>query len=170
MRIRSYSQATLALRAFNFCPPDPAWAGKGELERTRAALRAYDRGLNLFWSPLRRFSSALPGRWRIVQFSQSGMWSTLHFWEGPNGEYRPPEADAVLAEAIRCDVSNRGHNTGTIAKAIDKREVEEETKKEQTQHDDALANSLDKMDYGYSEIAGRIIPEFQHRKNFMVTR
>jgi hypothetical protein len=170
VRISQPSSQALAERAFYFQPPDPPWAGSESIARARRALREYSRELQVFWSPLRRFSSALPGRWRVVQWSKgSGVWSTLFFWEGPNGEYRPPDAAALLKEVMRCDVSNRGEHMGTIAKKIDEHVERAETKKEADQHDIAFREAADRVDYGHSDIAGGTIKDFRRRHNISMS-
>lgn len=104
-----------------FCPPDPAWASKPLLERTRRALKAYDRHLNIWWCPnrgLARGDEEMPGRWRVVRYGErAGGWKKWFYWEGPQGEYRHPFPVEPILEKVKAGE----HNMRELAIAIDQR-------------------------------------------------
>lgn len=83
----------------DFQPPDPVGAPTLAVARARKALRAFDRYLVLHWSPVIRVMDERPGRWTIKEWGpQTGTFSTVVIWEGPNGEYRGEfPVDAMLA-------------------------------------------------------------------------
>lgn len=98
-------EGSAAHRSFHFRPQDPIWAPAGHLEAVRKRLARHDPYISVWWSPLRRMdTSELAGRWRVVEWMpRNGNWSTAFYWEGPNGEYLEPCAEAIIRklESIR---------------------------------------------------------------------
>jgi len=89
------AQGTARHRTFRYRAPDPTWAPRDHIESVRRSLRAFDPRVALWWGSGR-------GRWRLMEWlNGQGIWSHIAFWQGPNGEYRHPEAGSMKALLVR---------------------------------------------------------------------
>lgn len=90
-------------RSFRYQPADPTWIGPARMERVRELLVGVDGYLNIFWQPVYPSKDPeMPGRWRIVDFSkQAGIWRTVFYLLGPEGQYRDPEPAEWYLEKLR---------------------------------------------------------------------
>lgn len=119
----------MAGRDLAFRPPDPVWAPKGRLERIRAALKAFDPFLDLWWSPLCRFNSPHPGRWVVKEYVRSSRtWTNVMIWEGPNRQYR----DEFPIEQMLDQIAARGAGgeLRRLSKDLDRKNRDVDEKRE----------------------------------------
>lgn len=85
--------------SFHFRPQDPVWASTPHLADVRARLAQFDPRVTLWWANSR-------GRWRLMEWSnREGFWRPVCFWQGPQGQYRDADADAMIASLGRMSVS-----------------------------------------------------------------
>lgn len=109
-------------RRMSWQPADPIWAPSAALSRIRKALREYDSCMSIWWSPMRRMTSEIPGRWRVVRFSvNAGEWDTVFYWEGDNGEFLNEfPVETILARVQACDLTKQGKNLQEVADDIER--------------------------------------------------
>lgn len=141
------TRGSAAWQAYSFRPTDPVWAPRELIERTRKALKSYDSYLDVWWSPMRRFESELPGRWRIVCYMpNTSTWDTVLYWEGDGGEYRHLSPEGCLLAAQRCDLWARGSDLGQLSKKLDDKRHAAEDKAQATKFDDVWRDSIQYAD------------------------
>ena len=134
MRKRVAPQSEAERRSVAWQPADPIWAPSAALARIRRALKAYDSYLSIWWSPMRRMASEVPGRWRVVRYSVNmGEWDTVFYWEGDNGELLNEfPVETILARVQACDLSKQGKNLQEVADEVERHnERLKETRKKQ---------------------------------------
>jgi hypothetical protein len=77
-------------RSFLFRPRDPVWTSTPHMDDVRVRLAQFDQRVTVWWGANR-------GRWQLMEWSQNnGSWRRICFWEGPKGEFRSADADAML--------------------------------------------------------------------------
>lgn len=71
---------------------------------------------------MRRMTSEIPGRWRVVRFSvNAGEWDTVFYWEGDNGEFLNEfPVETILARVQACDLTKQGKNLQEVADDIER--------------------------------------------------
>ena len=122
MRKRTVPMTDSERRRVSWQPADPIWAPSAALSRVRRLLRDYDPCLSIWWSPIRRMSSEVPGRWRVVRYSVSmAEWDTVFYWEGDQGEFLNEfPAETILARVRACDLTKQGKNLQEVADEVER--------------------------------------------------
>jgi hypothetical protein len=142
------SSGTLQEKSLSFRPPDPAWAPTAAVQRARAALKAYDPYLGLWWSPAARLNDPVrPGRWTVKEWMPSVCnWDTVLVWESPSGEYRDefPVDQLVAAVAAR---SLQGQSFGKRLAAHDAANKARDSRAAAKEHDDGWREANSKARY-----------------------
>jgi len=108
-------EGSVQARSYHFRPPDPTWVSAKMLEEVRAALRAFDPYVTIWWSETKRCVShpEMPGRWRVMEYlPRKNNWLEAFTWETPSKGYRLPwPASAIIHKLgqsmVRMDVASR---------------------------------------------------------------